>query len=517
MRLRVETLAAALFASFLALTLAACGGSDDDNGSPPPSDDTPPAPTRGTLTVDPPARLMSVSTDQLVALVTAQSGGSDLLELIAAPKCGIDVHQLQFNTVDAADQPTTASGGLFIPTGSDPACQGGRPILTYTHGTQVVKSFNIANLNDPDNAEGLLMAIAFAAQGYIVVAPNYAGFDSSTMPYHAYLNADQSAKDTADAITAARSALPTSTAPSVTDGGKLFITGYSQGGHVAMATHRLLQQTGVAVTASAPMSGPYALAAFADAVFQGRVVGSTPLFLAYLIPGYQRAYGNVYDAATDVFDARYATSIETLLPTTGTRSQLFDQGYLPREHAFDSTPPDPAFAEYTPATTPAELAFVFARGFGSEALITNSFRLSYLQDAQANPDGGFPIVTDTRPAANPAHPLRIAFKRNDLRDWIPTSPVLLCAGHDDPTVLYMNTELIASYWSANGATTEVKVLDVDDNPSLDDEDAGLKLAFDVAKAAIAADGGDAAVAEAYHTTLVAPFCLSAIKSFFDAR
>jgi hypothetical protein len=496
----------------LFVVLAGCGS--DDNDPPPNEEPAPPPTSRGSLIVNPPARLLSVSSDQLVQLVTARSGGSDLLELIAAPRCGVDVHHLQYNTVDTADQPTTASGGLFIPTGTDPACTGARPILAYAHGTQVLKSFNIANLNDPDNAEGLLMAIAFAAQGYVVVAPNYAGFDTSALSYHTYLNADHSAKDTADAIAAARSALPTSTAPNVSDGGKLFITGYSQGGHVAMATHRLLQQTGVTVTASAPMSGPYALAAFADAVFQGRVVGSTPLFLAYLIPGYQRAYGDLYSATTDVFDARYADGIESLLPTVGSRSQLFEEGRLPRYQAFSDTPPDPAFAPFTPATDPAELAFVWATGFGPEALITNSYRLGYLQDAQANPDGGFPTVTDGAPAANPQHPLRIAFKRNDLRNWIPTSPVHLCGGHDDPTVLYLNTELIANYWNANGAT-RVKVLDVDGNPSLGDSDASLQVAFDLAKTAIAASGGDAAVAEAYHTTLVAPFCLAATKSFFD--
>jgi predicted esterase len=506
--------------------LAGCGGSDDDDDSPPPSGGaTPPPTTRGSLIVTPPARLLSVSADQLVSLVTATSGGSDLIELIAAPKCGIDAHQLQYNTVDPKDQPTTASGALFIPTGSDPACQGARPIVTYAHGTTVEKAYNIANLSNTDNTEGLLIALAFAAQGYIVVAPNYAGFDTSTQGYHAYLNADQSAKDTADAIAAARSALPTSTAPNVTDGGKLFITGYSQGGHVAMSTHRLLQQTGVAVTAAAPMSGPYALAAFADAVFQGQVVGSTPLFLAYLIPGYQRAYGGIYASPTDVFDPRYATGVEALLPTTGSRSDLFAQGHLPRDQAFSNTPPDPVFAAYTPATTPAELAPVFARGFGPEALITNSYRLSYLQDAQAQPDGGFPAVTDGRPATAPTHPLRIAFKRNDLRDWIPTAPVQLCAGHDDPTVLYLNTEQIAAYWAANGVTTTVKVLDVDAGASIGDDDAQLKLAFDVAKAAVAAaavsggatDNGAAAIADAYHSTLVPPFCLSATKSFFDAR
>lgn len=508
----------------LVMSLAACGGGNDD-ANPPSSGATAPPPTRGTLIVNPPARLLSVSADQLVGLVTAQSGGSDLLQLIAAPKCGIDVHQLQYNTVDPAGNATTASGALMIPTGGDPACQGPRPIVTYAHGTAVEKDYNIANLSDAENAEGLLMAITFVAQGYVVVAPNYAGFDTSTQPYHAYLNADQSAKDTADAIASARSALPTSTAPAVTDNGKLFITGYSQGGHVAMATQRLLQQTGVAVTAAAPMSGPYALAAFGDAVFQGQVINSAPLLTTYLITGYQRAYGNIYATPTDAFDARYATGIESLLPTTGTRADLFAQGKLPRTQLFSSTPPDPAYAAFTPATSPAQLASIFAQGFGPDALITNAFRLSYLQDAQANPDGGFPNVTDGRPATSPANPFRQALKRNDLRDWVPTSPVLLCAGHDDPTVLYLNTERIAAYWSANGVTTPIEVLDVDGEIELGDGDADIKLAFDAFKASIAAaaiangatDNGNAAVLAAYHGTLVPPFCLAATKSFFDGR
>ena len=89
----------------------------------------------------------------------------------------------------------------------------------------------------------------------------------------------------------------------------------------------------------------------------------------------------------------------------------------------------------------------------------------------------------------------------------------------------MNTELISSYWTANGATAPIKVLDVDGNVSFGDEDAEIKLAFDAAKGAVAAaavsggatDGGAMAVADAYHSTLVPPFCLSAVNSFFGAH
>jgi hypothetical protein len=79
------------------------------------------------------------------------------------------------------------------------------------------------------------------------------------------------------------------------------------------------------------------------------------------------------------------------------------------------------------------------------------------------------------------------------------------------------------YWTSAGVTASVRVLDVDDDPSLGDDDATLKLAFNTAKASIAAaaiaggasDGGAAAVADAYHTSLVAPFCLAAVQSYFD--
>jgi len=490
------------------LTLAACGGGHDDNDMPAAAPAMPPP--RGSL-IEAPVRTTSLTPDTIASALTSAEGGQLLLDLIVAPKCGIDVYQVRYNTVDPAAAATTASGAMMIPTGTDPACQGPRPIVLYAHGTAAQRSLNLADISSEDNLEGLLAATMFTTQGYILIAPNYTGYDTSALTYNPYLNADQEAKDMIDALTAARGALPAS----VTDSGKLFVTGYSQGGHVAMATHKMLQETGAAITASAPMSGPYAVAAFADAVFFGQVTRNTPLFLVFTSTGYQKAYGDVYASPTDLFEARYATGIETLLPSAVPRTQLFAQGSLPRDQLFDSTPPDPSFASITPATAPANLAPIFAQGFGPDHLVTNAFRLAYLQDAQANPDGSFPAVLDNQPAANPTNGLRRAFKRNDLRTWVPTAPVFLCGGADDPTVMFMNTQLIQAYWTANGVTAPVTMLDLESSITSGDPDAARKAGFAAAKAAIEADGGDAAVAEAYHSTLVPPFCLSAVKSFFD--
>jgi len=195
---------------------------------------------------------------------------------------------------------------------------------------------------------------------------------------------------------------------------------------------------------------------------------------------------------------------------------------------FSSTPPAPEFAAQTPATQPAALAPIFALGFGSPDLVTNTYRLDYLRDAQAAPDGGFPTVTTGIVATAPTNTLRQDLKANDLRNWTPSAPVLLCAGNQDPTAFYLNTQLMQNYWTAisppiSAPTAAVTVLDVDSAVSAQDPYADLKIGFAAAKVLVAAnavlagatDGGTTAVLEAYHARLVPPVCLSAVKSFFD--
>jgi len=491
------------------LLLCACESSDDEDTTPEPA---PPMPQRGELIGDAPVLVTSYSPDELLAAASSDEVAQLLADEVLTPECTIDVYHLQYQTVDPAGNITPASGALMVPNDSASQCQGARPIVLYAHGTNTDRAFNIADLEAADNSEGLLMAAVFAAEGYTVVAPNYVGYDTSTLGYHPYLNGDQQSKDMIDALTAARSALPTANAPSTTDSGQLLVTGYSQGGYVAMATHRALQEAGQAVTASAPMSGPYALSAFGDAIFQGQVTGGAPVNLTLLITSYQNAYGDIYSSTADVFEAQYATDNETLLPSETPVSELESQGKLPDTALFSSTPPDPAYAAMTPATTPSNLAPVFAAGFGTDNLLTNDFRLAYLQDASSNPDGGFPTRSDGLPPANPEHPLRQGLKTNDQRAWTPTSPMLLCAGNADPTVLYLNTALMQGYWST---ATTVTVLDVDSAIEGGDPYEAQKTQFAVAKEAVRLGGGDTEVLEKYHAGLVAPFCLSSVKSFFD--
>jgi alpha/beta superfamily hydrolase len=492
------------------LLLSACGNSDDDGSMTPGPE--PPAPQRGDLIGDSPTLVATYTPDELLAVATSGDVTQLILEQVLSPECTIDVYHYEYQTVDPAGDITPASAALMVPNDSATGCQGERPIVLYAHGTHTEVAFNMADLESSDNTESLLMAGMFAAEGYIVVAPNYVGYDTSTLGYHPYLNGDQQSKDMIDALTAARSALPTGDAPDTVDGGQLLVTGYSQGGYVAMATHRALQEGGDAVTASAPMSGPYALSAFSDAIFQGRVTGGSPVNLTLLLTSYQNAYGDIYSSTTDAYEAQYATDIETLLPSTQSLGDLTDQGLLPDTALFSSTPPDAAYADMTPATIPANLAPVFATGFGTDHLLTNDFRLAYLQDADNHPDGGFPTLSDGLPPAAPEHPMRQALATNDQRAWTPASPMLLCAGNADPAVLYLNTDLMQNHWSS---TTAVTVLDIDSDVASDDPFETQKLQFAAAKEVVELGGGDSEVLELYHAGLVAPFCLSAVKSYFD--
>jgi hypothetical protein len=501
-----------------ALVLAGCGGSatNTDAGA---------VPGRGTLLKNPPDLAITVSAPAML-LELAGLPDLQLLSIAGNPVCDVAVYHLQYRTVGGSNESTTASGALMVPFGGAAKCHGSRPIVLYAHGTTTDRDFNIASLHDKPNGEGLAIAALFATQGYIVVAPNFAGYDSSTLPYHPYLIADQQSKDMIDALAAARRSLPTAAAATTRDDGRVYITGYSQGGYVAMATHRAMQAAGMAVTASAPMSGPYALAAFVDAIFAGRVNGGAPVSAALLITAYQRAYGNMYSSPTEVFEPQYAPGIETLLPSTLLRSELYAQGKLPARALFSPTPPSPEFSDITPATTPANLSMVFARGFGAGNLVRNEYRLTYLLDEQAHPDGGWPTTTTGGTASSPGLPLRQALKRNDLRDWTPSAPVLMCGGSEDPTVFWFNTQLMQGYWATRVVSPgTATALDLDSGAPRGDPYADLKSQFGLAKQLVAAaavaqgatDGGAVAVAEAYHVALVAPFCLAAVKSFFDAH
>jgi hypothetical protein len=231
-----------LSALSLVVVIAGLAGCGSKSGSTPPASAPSTSPQPGALIDNPPAKVATLTPSDLLTLLAGSDLGKTFLQLAYTPRCTITVYHLTYQTRDPKGNMTPASGALMVPSsGSDSACIGARPIVLYAHGTTTDRNFDLAQLDAADSAEGVVLAAVFAAEGYIVVAPNYLGYDISTLGYHPYLIAAQQSKEMIDALSAARAALPTSDAPGSSDGGKLFITGYSEGGYVAMATHSAMQ------------------------------------------------------------------------------------------------------------------------------------------------------------------------------------------------------------------------------------------------------------------------------------
>jgi len=520
--------------AIVALLLTACSSSSTDTSRPNTST------TPGTAEYDPPIRIASVNAVDFKAELGASASGAQLLQITGDPNCGVDFYDVSYWTKGGAAETTKSSGALMVPTGGN-GCSGPRPVLLYAHGTQFSKLINIADITDPANSEGALIAAMFAAHGYIVVAPNYAGYAASTLGYHPYLNAAQQSGEMIDALTAARAVLPHTMTSSTSDNGKLFLSGYSEGGYVAMATQHALQVAGKTVTASAPMSGPYALEAFGDAVFFGKVNLGSTLFTPLLTTSYQKAYGNIYANPSDAYSSTYVSGIESVLPSTTSVTQLFSTGKLPQTALFNSTTPvNPSGNQMLDAALNVALAVpsdpndprtpLFAAGFGTSYLINNSFRAAYAIDAATNPDGAVPTVTTGYvAAAQPTNGLRKALYMNDMRYIFglssgtsvkPAAPNLLCGGGNDPSVFFLNTQIMQGFWQ--GAPTGlITVLDVDPaTPS--GQFAAIQTSYKTSQAAAfqALVNGGMSTSQAQQTMLqgyhgsVAPFCARAALSFF---
>jgi hypothetical protein len=489
-------------AGFLASVLAGCGGSSAGQGTA-----EPPA-GRGTLLGNTSSRLLSLDAAGVESQL--KKSGPHWLAIAGTPKCGIDFHHIQYSTVGAAGEAVTASAALLVPTGTDAACSGKRPALLYGHGSSFQRKLNMANITDLDNeGSGRISAPAalYAAQGYIVVAPNYAGYDTSSLGYHPHHIADQQSKDMIDALSAARTALARLPRP-VSENGKLFITGYSEGGYAAMATHRAMQAAGISVTASAPLSGSYAESLSFEALGMPGALDDPRAFpldvqlqLVMQITAWQKAYGNLYRAPDEVYSSAYAGAMESLLPTNTAPGTLVGAGKFPQYFLSRD------MANYAGLSAEQQRYF----GAPSQSLMNAAYLDRLLADVAAHP---CPVTSALAPlACAPSHPMRAAWLKNDLRTWAPSAPMLMCGGNGDPEVAFDNARLTQAYFQAHGAAAQL--LDVDSPVAPNDPYAQPKAIFAAIRQAVVNAGGDPATAENYHGAMANVACEMAARDFFS--
>ena len=302
------------------------------------------------------------------------------------PRNGVRFYQVRYETVDAHGFKTQASGGLAVPD----VAGGAFPLISYQHGTVTQREDVPSRLN----TEGFLGAV-LASLGYVATLPDYLGLGDSP-GIHPYHHAESEATATIDLLRAARTWCSSN---SVSLNTKLFLTGYSEGGHATLAAMRAIEARHTnefKLTAVVGGAGAYDLAGITSDEILQKSPSPNPYYLAYLLNAYVDVYG-LASSLSDLFVAPYAATVPPLLD--GTHDSTAINSALP-------------------------------------TIAANMLRPEYFDDFKLRPD----------------HPLRVALRANSLIEWTPRAPLRLyhCAGDKD--VPPGNTQIAYDSFVARGAT-----------------------------------------------------------------
>lgn len=303
----------------------------------------------------------------------------------AVARFGIISRPFTYETVDPYGLSITNSAELILPVGTN----GPLPLVGVQHGTMVRKTDAPSQPNSGD-----VWASVLASYGYAVVVADYLGLGSSP-GYQAYLHAKSEATCVVDALRAGKSFCASN---NVTLNGQLFLTGYSQGGHVTMATHRELETfhtNEFTVTACAPCAGPYDLGGVTIQSLMTNYAypnpGNFPLVLAAYLPIYQ--LGNTLE---EMLAPPYRTTLPPLM-----------------DGAQDGTQINAA----TSANPPAILRADFQADFRTN--VNNSLRQALLE--------------------------------NNTYSWTPQAPVTMFHCRGDQDVVFANAEVAYQSFTNRGA------------------------------------------------------------------
>lgn len=315
---------------------------------------------------------------------------------------GAKYYQVAYTTMSVQGVPDTATGLLAIPD------QAGRiyPRLVYQHGTSGSKQ-DVPSVNVLSGGEGIVGRL-FAGLGYVAFLPDYLGLGPKSKGFHPYVHAESEAWAATDMLRASATWLEQE---QVATNDQLFITGYSQGGHGAMALHRAVEQDPdqeFTVTAAAPMSGPYSISGVMRDLILNDTVYYYPAYIPNTALSYQTVYGNLFNDLTDIFKPEYAGLIGQFYNNTISLSEL--------------------------------------NGLLISALTANEgdsrpFRM--LQPA---------LVQAVQ--TNPAHPINLALNDNDTYDngWLPEAPFRLFYCMGDDQVPFRNSLLARDSFLAKGVS-----------------------------------------------------------------
>ena len=314
---------------------------------------------------------------------------------------GAKFYRLKYTSTAINGTLDTVSGLLAVPDNLNKVY----PRLVYQHGTSGSK------LDVPSytatSGEGTI-GVLFAGLGYVAFLPDYLGLGNTSKGFHPYVHAESEAWAAMDMLRAGDAFLQQN---QVFTNEQLFITGYSQGGHGAMALHRAIEQDPAQefeVTAAAPMSGPYSISGVMRDLILTDAVYFYPAYIPNTALSYQTVYGNLFNELTDVFKQPYAAMIQQFYAGQITLSSLNSQ--------LIST-----LTDIEGASRPFKM-----------------LQETIIQEIEANPD----------------HPINVALNANDTYDgnWLPSAPFRLFYCMEDDQVPYRNSLLARDSFLAAGVT-----------------------------------------------------------------
>lgn len=311
---------------------------------------------------------------------------------------GVQYYRITYTTLNLQGVIDTVSGLVAVPDNPSRIY----PRVVYQHGTAGdklgVPSFNI--LTDGEGQIGKL----FAGLGYLALLPDYLGLGVSD-GFHPYVHAASEASVAIDMLRATSEFIAQH---GVQINDQLFITGYSQGGHAAMALHRELETNlsdEFTVTAAAPMSGPYSIGEVMRSLILSNEVYYYPAYIPNTALSYQTAYGNIFNDLTDIFKPVYAAPIGQFYADSISLSELND-----------------------------ELVGLLIANEG-QSIPTKMIRPDVLAAVEANPD----------------HPINVALRANDTYQWAPQKPTRIFYCTADDQVPFENSIVARDSMLARGA------------------------------------------------------------------
>lgn len=326
---------------------------------------------------------------------------------------GADVYKLSYPSPNSPQGFQRLSGALFVPTGVRP-----RGLVLFFHGTSVKPETVPSRM--PDSS--IEAALPFLAQGFAVTMPDYVG-QGDSKGRHPYPLGKINAWSGIDMVPHARR---TAARQGWHLGDNLFISGYSEGGAVAMWATRHLQERpelGLKLRASAPLSGPYDL-----------------------------SRTTARSMVADVESAVWRAVRVFLVGYIGYSAVAWVPGFKLEDYFV------PSFASYIP------LAFETSQ---SDDEITQRLVVKAIQIR--------PITRSIKPILQPSftRALESADRRNslinvlaenDAYDWAPQTPMLLVALEKDQVVVPENTTATIHAMRARGVPeSRVKAVMIPDD------------------------------------------------------